>query len=57
MKEFLWRVRQKIQIFMQGRYGSDELNHGIFILALISMVVSLFRRLVPALTYFTAPSL
>ncbi len=53
MKNFLRDLGYRLNGFMQGRYGSDELNHGIFILALVSMVVSLFRRLLPALTYFS----
>ena len=42
MKEFLWRVRQKIQIFMQGRYGNDELNRFLCIAALVCFILSGF---------------
>ena len=42
MKEFLWKVRQKIQIFMQGRYGNDELNRFLCIAALVCFILSGF---------------
>lgn len=34
-------MKEKIQRFMQGRYGSDQLNRFLLIMALVSMVLSL----------------
>lgn len=46
MKQFLWTVRQKLQNFMQGRYGNDELNRFLCIAALICFIVSGFGGIV-----------
>lgn len=35
-------MREKIYRFMQGRYGSDQLNRFLMILALVLMVLSMF---------------
>lgn len=41
LKQFWWRFKQKLSIFMQGRYGNDELNRFLCIAALIFFL--LFR--------------
>lgn len=45
-------MRERIQRFMMGRYGNDQLNQFIFILAIISMVLELITHL--ALFYILA---
>lgn len=35
-------MREKIYRFMQGRYGNDQLNRFLMILALVVMVLSMF---------------
>lgn len=35
-------MREKLQRFMMGRYGSDRLNQVLMILALVSIVLSFF---------------
>lgn len=36
-------MREKMMRFMQGRYGNDRLGQAMLVLALICMVLSLFR--------------
>lgn len=36
-------MREKMMRFMQGRYGNDKLGQAMLVLALICMVLSLFR--------------
>lgn len=57
MRDFLDRLRYKIQQFMQGRYGSDELNRFLWFVALAFFVASCFGGLVSWLSYFYAPAL
>lgn len=45
-------MRERIQRFMMGRYGNDQLNQFIFIVAIISMVLELITHL--ALFYILA---
>lgn len=44
MKEFLYRLRWKIQRFMQGRNGVDELNRFLLYLVLALYVLSVILR-------------
>lgn len=37
-------MRERIQRFMMGRYGNDQLNQFIFVIAIISMVIELFTH-------------
>ena len=37
-------MKERLQRFMIGRYGNDQLNQFIFILAIISMVLEIFTR-------------
>ena len=37
-------IMQKIYVFMQGRYGNDQLNNFLFVLWLIDYAVNLFVR-------------
>ncbi len=37
-------MRERIQRFMMGRYGNDQLNQFIFIAAIISMVIELITH-------------
>lgn len=37
-------MRERIQRFMMGRYGNDQLNQFIFIVAIISMVIELITH-------------
>lgn len=37
-------MKERLQRFMMGRYGNDQLNQFIFILAIISMVIEIFTR-------------
>ena len=41
MKNFLDNLKYKFAEFMQGRYGYDELNNGLFIVFLVFWVLSL----------------
>lgn len=36
-------MREKMMRFMQGRYGNDKLGQAMLVLALICMVLSMFR--------------
>ena len=36
-------MREKLMRFMQGRYGNDRLGQAMLVLALICMVLSIFR--------------
>lgn len=36
-------MREKLMRFMQGRYGNDRLGQAMLVLALICMVLSMFR--------------
>lgn len=42
MKNFLDRIRNKIYLFMRGRYGSDELSNFLLGLALIIIILNIF---------------
>ena len=44
MKDFLYRLRWKIQRFMQGRNGVDELNRFLLYLVLALYVLSVILR-------------
>lgn len=37
-------MRERIQRFMMGRYGNDQLNQFIFVIAIISMVIELITH-------------
>lgn len=37
-------MKERIQRFMAGRYGNDQLNQFIFIVAIISMVLEIITR-------------
>lgn len=37
-------MKERLQRFMVGRYGNDQLNQFIFIVAIISMVLEIFTR-------------
>lgn len=45
-------MREKMQRFMSGRYGADELCRGLSIMALICLVLSMFSSLLPGLAVF-----
>ena len=55
MRNFLERLRYKTAAFMYGRYGNDELNNFLLIIALILMVISWIPQL--SLVYFAALAL
>ena len=42
MKKFFYNLKYKIQGFMQGRYGTDELSRFISIIALIFLLAACF---------------
>ena len=42
-------MKERMQRFMAGRYGNDQLNQFIFIVAIISMVLEIITR--PSLFY------
>ena len=44
MKEFLYRLRWKIQKFMQGRNGVDELNRILLYAVLVLYVLSIILQ-------------
>ena len=44
MRNFFDNLKYKFAAFMQGRYGYDELNNGLFILFLILWVVSIITK-------------
>ena len=46
------RMIEKIQIFMSGRYGMDELSRVMNIGALICLILSMFSSLLPFLFFF-----
>ena len=37
-------MKERMQRFMAGRYGNDQLNQFIFIVAIISMVLEIITR-------------
>lgn len=37
-------MRERLQRFMMGRYGNDQLNQFIFVIAIISMVIELITH-------------
>lgn len=37
-------MKERMQLFMAGRYGNDQLNQFIFIVAIISMVLEIITR-------------
>ena len=37
-------MKERMQRFMAGRYGNDQLNQFIFIVAIISMVLEIIKR-------------
>ena len=45
-------MREKLQRFMTGRYGADELGRTLNIVVLVSLVVSMFSGLLPVLSIF-----
>ena len=45
-------MREKLQRFMTGRYGADELGRILNIVVLVSLVVSMFSGLLPVLSVF-----
>ena len=48
-------MRERIQRFMMGRYGNDQLNQFFFVVAIICMVIELITRW--SLFYFFALAL
>ena len=42
MRGFFWRLRQGLQRFMMGRYGTDKLNMAILGAGLIACLISIF---------------
>ena len=44
MRDFLYRLRWKIQEFMRGRNGGDELNRVIIYAVLIVYIISMFTQ-------------
>ena len=42
MKRMFAQLAYKLQIFMTGRYGNDELNRALSVAALIGLALSLF---------------
>ncbi len=44
MKIFLENIRYKFAAFMQGRYGYDELNNGLFVIFIAFWVLSMITR-------------
>lgn len=47
MRGFFWRLRQGLQRFMMGRYGTDKLNMAILGAGLLVCVISIFIPLAP----------
>ncbi len=45
MRDFFDRLNEKTEIFMQGRYGTDELSTFLLTLGIILLLVSLFTPL------------
>ena len=41
MKNFLDNLKYKFAVFMQGRYGTDELNNGLFVLFIVFWIISM----------------
>ncbi|MBQ7340558.1 MAG: hypothetical protein IJW41_05400 [Oscillospiraceae bacterium] len=56
MGGFFWRIRQSLQRFMRGRYGTDKLNMLILGTGLTVCIVSLFVRFLPVNLAMTALS-
>ena len=44
MRGFLWRLRQGLQRFMAGRYGTDKLNMAILGVGLVACLISVFLQ-------------
>ena len=44
-------MKERLQRFMIGRYGNDQLNQFIFILAIISMVLEIFTLILLIIGY------
>ena len=47
MQRFFWRLRQSLQRFMAGRYGTDKLNMAILGAGLVACLISMFLRFAP----------
>ncbi len=47
LRGFLWKLRQALQRFMMGRYGTDKLNMAILGAGLIACLISMFLRFAP----------
>ena len=45
-------MREKLQRFMNGRYGADELGKALNTLALVFLIISLFSGMLPVLSIF-----
>ena len=45
MKRWLQRLGEKMQVWMYGRYGYDELSHFLSVTALICLLISMFVSL------------
>ena len=56
MRGFFWRIRQGLQQFMTGRYGTDKLNMVILGAGLTVCIVSMFIRFWPVNLGLTALS-
>ncbi len=44
MKNFFDNLRSKFSYWMQGRYGNDEMNYGLFGIFLVLWILSLFTK-------------
>ena len=44
MRDFLQKLRYRFAIFMQGRYGMDQLGKTMNMVALILLIISIFTR-------------
>ena len=49
MRNFLYRMREGLIRFMQGRYGSDKLNLVLILVSLALNIICMFFRRVPGL--------
>ena len=54
MRGFFWRIRQGLQRFMTGRYGTDKLNMLILGAGLTVSIISMFVRFWPVNLGLTA---
>lgn len=45
-------MKEKLQRFMMGRYGADELSKALNIAVLVCLVISMFSGVVPILSIF-----